>query len=157
MALSQRKAVRRHRRTVTEKGGSPTLSATVKSVLWALPVSVAMGLLLLLLATWLLLMTPDPDRYRTAVGYTLPYVAILAGGFAATRLNRRRSALLCGLMLGAAWLLILAFGGLCLPQMTKALSLGLRFGALLLVLPVALLGAWAGTRQKEKRHRHRRH
>ena len=103
-----KKAARRHRRTATEKEAIP-LSATMKCVLWALPITMAAGLLLLLLSTALLLSTKDPDRYHTAAALAVLYCTAFLGGLIAVRLSHRRSPLLCGLC--EAVLLILLFLG----------------------------------------------
>lgn len=158
MSASRKKAARRRRRTVTEREGHSPLSTAVRSVLLALPITVATGLLLLFIATALLLTAKDPDRYHTAVGYAAVYLTALIGGFAALRLNRRQAPLLCGLCEGALLLVLLMAIGLFLPTAWKHGN-----GAALTVLThaclplVAVLGALLGTRTARERHRRKRH
>lgn len=150
MTVRTKKAARRRRRTVTER------ETTVKSILLALPVTVATGLLLLFITTALLLCTGDPDRYHTVAGYVLIYATAFIGAFAAVRINRRRAPLLCGLGAGASLLLLITVVGLCLPaawRNTTPVALSLLTHALL--LPAALLGAFAAARKAERRRRHR--
>lgn len=152
MSISRKKAARRHRRSVTEGG------ATVKSILWALPITVATGLLLLFIATALLMCASDPDRYHTVAGLALIYLTALIGGFAAVRLNRRSAPLLCGLGEGILLLVLLLAVGLLLPTALKSgrptgITL-LTHGALLLA---ALIGALLGARPaRDQRKRKRR-
>ncbi len=157
MSVSKKKAARRRRRTVTEKEGSFTLSATAKSVLGALPITVVTGLLLLLLFTALLLRVKDPNRYQTITGCTLLYLSAFVGGFAALRLNHRRAPLLCGLGEGTLLLAIWALIGLFLPTAWKGdTSAVLSLLAHVCLLPAAALGAWAGSRGSGQRKRRRK-
>ncbi|MBQ8356366.1 MAG: hypothetical protein IJX39_01000 [Clostridia bacterium] len=149
------KAARRHRRTATEQEGAPTLSALMKSVLVALPITVTVGLLLLLLSSVLLLSAKDPDRYHTGVAFTLLYLTAFIGGAIATRLQHRRAPLFCGLGEALLLLLFITVLAFCLPDawghsMSGALALLTR----LLLLPASLAGALLAARQKKKTRRH---
>lgn len=150
-----KKAARRHRRTATEKEGALSLSTTMKCVLWALPITVAVGLLLLLLSSALLLATKDPDRYHTAAALTVLYVTAFVGGLIATRLCHRRAPLLCGLCEAVLLILLFTVLALCLPDEWKhtqqgAVSLLFR----VLLFPASVLGSFWGARQKKAKHRH---
>lgn len=150
-----KQAARRHRRTATEKEGVVTLSKTMKCVLWALPITMAVGLLLLLLSSALLLATKDPDRYHTAAALISLYITAFSGGLIATRLCHRRSPLLCGLCEAA--LLILAFTvlSLCLPDAWRhAHSGGFALLTRVLLLPATMIGAFLGARKTKIKRRH---
>lgn len=150
-----KQAARRHCRTATEKEGAITLSKTMKCVLWALPITMAVGLLLLLLSTALLLSTKDPDRYHTAAALAALYITAFLGGLIATRLCHRRSPLLCGLC--EALLLIVTFTvlSLCLPdEWRHTQSGGFALLSRVLLLPATMVGAFMGARKKKVKRRH---
>lgn len=152
---SKPRKTRRRRRTATEKQGGFTLYDTLKRVLWALPITIAAGLLLLLLSTALLLAGKDPDRYHTAAALTVLYITAFLGGMIATRLCHRRSPLLCGLCEALLLLLTITVLSLFLPDDWKhEASGGISLLLRVLLLPAATLGAFLGARQKKpKRHR----
>ena len=131
-----------------------SLLSVAKSSLIALPIAIALGMLLLLLATALLLTTKDPDRYHTAAGLVALYLAALFGGMIATRCHRRRAPLLCGLGLTLAFLLLLLLISLILPDAGHTYSGALRVGLYALLFPAAEVGALLGAREK-KQHTHR--
>ena len=148
MTVHSKKAAKRRRRTVSEK------EETIKSVLRALPVTAGIGLLLLFITAALLMQTSDPHRHHAVAGYALVYVTAFAGAFTATRINRRRAPLLCGLGEGAALLILITVAGLCLPNAPAG---GISAGASLLMhallLPASLLGAFTAARQSKRRRR----
>ena len=151
----KQKAARRHRRTATEKDGAVTLSSTVKCVLCALPISMAVGLLLLLLSGMLLLATKDPDRYHTATALAVLYITAFSGGLIATRLCHRRSPLLCGLCEALLLLLLITVLSLFLPdEWHHTQSGGIALLVRVMLLPAAVLGAFLGARQKKIKRRH---
>ena len=153
MFRQNRKAARRHRPT-KEKAGAPTLSSTVKCILWAFPVTVGVGLLLLFGATALLLLTKDPDRYHSAVGLLLVYLTVCIGGAVATAFCRRRFPLLCGGGTALLWVLLLTVLSFCVPREWRqdtAWSIALL--QRLLLLPAALTGGWLTARRSRRRRR----
>ena len=157
MSVSKKpkKAARRHRRTATEKEGAISLSSTMKCVLWALPITMAVGLLLLLLSTALLLATKDPDRYHTATALAVLYVTAFAGGLIATRLCHRRSPLLCGLCESVLLILLFTVLSFCLPDAWKHTGQGgISLLYRVLLFPATMLGAFRGARQKRTKRRH---
>ena len=149
----QRKAARRHRRTPDREGG-PTLCTVCKRVLPALPITVAVGLLLLFAAAALLLLTKDPGRYVGVAALAVLYLTALSGGFLATRLARRRLPLLCGVIEGLFLLIFCTVTGLFMPDAwhggTSNVAAAL-IGALL--FPTAIAGALAGAKRKNRRYR----
>lgn len=152
----KKKAAKRPRRTVTEREGAPALSVTAKSALLALPVTVAVGLLLLCIFSALLLTTADPDRYHTAAGLSVLYTTACLGGMIAIRLNRRRAPLICGLCEGLLVLIFVTVLGLFLPNgWEHQRSVGIDLLTRLLLFPAALIGAFLAARQPKRRH-HRR-
>lgn len=150
----QRKAARRHRRTAMDREGAPTLFTVFKRVLPALPITVAVGLLLLFVTAALLLLTKDPGRYYTPIALAVLYLTALVGGFIATRLARRRLPLLCGITEGAFLLIFCTVTGLFMPEAWHGgISGGIAALTRLLLLPVAVLGALVGAREKNRRYR----
>ena len=150
-----RQAARRHRRTATDKEGSITLSQTMKCVLLALPITMAVGLLLLLLSTALLLTTKDPNRYHAVAALAVLYVTAFLGGLIATRLCHRRSPLLCGACEAALLILLFTVLSLFLPDEWRHAGSGV-FALLsrILLLPATMLGAFLGAKRKKAGHRH---
>lgn len=129
----------------------------LRGTLLALPVTLLCGLALLLLGTALLMMTKDPDRYHAVLSLPLLYLTAFLGGFIATRMAERRSAVLCGLCEGLCLLVLFSLLALCLPRDWAANGAG--YSRILLRLPLlvaSLLGALAGAK-KQARRRHRRH
>ena len=152
MSDKQRKAARRTRRIMQSE--PRTLSTLLKSVLLALPATVAMGLLLLVITTAILLSTKDPDRYRPAVGLVLLYLTAFLGGVFSTALYQKRSPALCGLFEGILLLLITATPALFLQENAQT---GAALGLLLrcVILPASLVGAMLCARKPKKRRKHR--
>jgi putative membrane protein (TIGR04086 family) len=150
-----KKAARRHRRTTTEKEGAISLSQTMKCVLWALPITMAVGLLLLLLSAALLLTTKDPDRYHTATALAVLYITAFSGGLIATRLCHRRSPLLCGLCEAVLLILLFTVLSLCLPDAWRhTQSGGIALLSRVLLLPATVIGAFLGAKKKGAKRRH---
>ncbi|MBQ8716939.1 MAG: YrzE family protein [Clostridia bacterium] len=150
-----KQAARRHRRTATEKDGAITLSKTMKCVLWALPITVAVGLLLLLLSTALLLATKDPDRYHTAAALACLYITAFLGGLIATRLCRRRSPLLCGLCEAVLLIVLFTVLAFCLPDGWRhTQSGGFALLTRILLLPATMIGSFVGARKRTAKRRH---
>ena len=150
MLLRKNTALHPRRAPTVERPQS--FSAMMKCVLFALPVTVLLGALLLLGLTALLLRTADPARYHTAVGLAALYLIAAMGGHLATRLYERRAPLLCGFFEGVCLVLVLSLPALFLPSSFEngALTLLLR----LLILPACICGAWLCAR-KRKTRRHR--
>lgn len=143
-----------HKRRMLKNERPQSFSAMMKCVLYALPVTVLLGALLLLGITALLLRTADPNRYHTAVGIAALYLIAAMGGMLATKLYGRRAPLLCGLFEGLCLMLVLSLPSLFLPSSFEngALTLLLR----LLILPACVCGACLGARKRKMRHRRTR-
>jgi len=157
MTAKRKKAARRGGYSPSDSEGSTAFSAVAKSVFMALPLTVALGLLLLFLATALLLLTNDPDRYHTAAALVVLYVTAFGGGAIATRIHHRRACLLCGLAEGVLLLLLFALIALCLPDAWKHASTGARaIGLRAAMILASLVGALVAARQRKQRKRHRR-
>lgn len=131
------------------KSEAVSLQSVFKSVLLTLPIVAALGLVLLLVTTAVLLKTGDPDAYHTAAGLALLYLVALLGGAIATRFHGRRTPLFCGLAMGAAMLLLLLVLSLALPDSGHAYKATLRVGQHALLFPVTLVGAMLGAREKK--------
>ena len=153
MSKQKKKAARKHR--ATEHSGAPDLGSLMKCALCALPITAGMGLLLLLLTAALLMKTGDPNRYHTAAGLALLYVTAALGGMIATRLYRRRSPLLCGLVEGVLLLLLVTAAAFFLPDELRVTpARGAAILTRVLLVPTALAGAW--TARKKARPARRR-
>lgn len=152
MLLRKNTALRQRRALTAERPQS--FSAMMKCVLYALPVTVLLGALLLLGSTALLLRTADPNRYHGVVGLALLYLIAAMGGHLSTRLYERRAPLLCGFFEGLCLMLVLSLPSLFLPSSFEngALTLLLR----LLILPACIGGACLCARKRKPRHRRAR-
>ncbi len=129
----------------------PQPSSVWKSALLALPITVAVALLLLLLSTLALLATKDPIRHKTIVGIAVLYLSGAVGGVVCTRLCGRQFPLLSGLLVGAGLFVLFTVPALFLRgEISKLAGLLLRAPVVL----TALGGAALGCREK-KRRRHR--
>ncbi len=145
MSLKQRKAARR------PHAATPRKSTLGRCTLLALPLTVAVGLLLLVFLTALLLATKDPGRYVGGIGPVALFLTALVGGMLCVRLYGRRSPLLCGLLMGICLVLLFTVPSFFSGNTLRAGSLFLRT----LALPFAVLGSMLGAKQKRRR-RHRR-
>lgn len=123
-----------------------------KSALLALPLTLAWGLLLLLLGAALLMTTKDPMRYQGGVSIAMLLVTGLFGGICTARICRRRFPVLCGLLIGAELLLVLTVPALLLPKTLGAWGAS-GFLLRLLLFPLALAGAFLACRKKATRRR----
>ena len=142
------------------RGGSSevvSLGSVLKSVLFAAPIALATGVLLILLAAAILSATGDPLKYHTVMGLFLIYLTALLGGTLATRLHGRRTPLLCGVMMGSLLLLLLLMLALILPNSGHEYSTAMQIGLHALLFPATVIGALLGARKKRtkghKRHR----
>lgn len=157
MSDRKKKAARKHRSSALQGDGAPNLGSLMKCALCALPITVAVGLLLLFITTALLLLGKNPDRYRTVAAPALLYITAFFGGMIATRLYRRRSPLLCGLTEAILLLFLLTATAFFLPDGWKnTVSTGLSLLMRVLILPVSLGGALLAARKKTSK-RKRRH
>lgn len=153
--MSLHKKPRHTRRTTSE--GTLRLSTPLRATLFALPVTLLVGLLLLLGATALLLSTKDPDRYHRILSLPMLYLTAFLGGMIAARFAHRRAPFLCGTALGILLAVLFSLLALLLPDTLSANSAGyLKFLLRLVVIPASLLGAVLGAREKKRKHpRHR--
>lgn len=142
MPHKQKKAARRSHATTPQK----TLH---RCALFALAVTAAVGLLLLLFLSAVLLSTNDPGRYATGAGLAALLLTAMIGGTVCVRLYGRRSPVLCGLLMGACLVVAVSVPSLFHPGTTHASAFLLRT----LALPCALLGAFLGAKQKKRRRR----
>ena len=157
MSDQKKKAVRKRRRPQTERGGAPNLGSLMKCALGALPITAAVGLLLLFIATALLMTGKDPDRYHTAVGLGLLYLTAMIGGMIATRLYRRHSPLLCGLAEGVLLLFLITLAAFFLPDGWKnGTSGGIAVLTRVLLFPASLCGALLAARGGSPKRKKRR-
>ena len=151
MPYSNKPKTSRSRRNGGTSPKNP-LSALAKSVLIALPVTLGVGLLLLLGTTALLLCTKDPGRYSAVAGIAVLYVTALLGGVITTALFDRRSPVLCGTVMGLILFLLLCIPSL-FPSQNGIQNAGIAFLARLALLPATLIGALLCTKKKKKRRR----
>jgi hypothetical protein len=128
-----------------------SLAALLKCVLLALPFTVLLGALLLLICTALLSLSPNPIRYTRVAALLCLYLTAALGGMLTTRLYGKRAPIPCGLASGVLLMLCLALPALFSPQ-GAAGTLIVR----LLVLPAALVGAVIAARKRKTRPASRR-
>ena len=149
-----KKRNRRHSAAGAEK--NPTLLSSLKAALISLPITLVLGLCLLLLATALLLSTKDPDRYHSTVALPILYLTALLGGMIATRIAHRHAPFVCGVSTGVLLVVLFSLLALILPDSQSAVGTGyITFFLRLVVIPASMLGAFWGAREKkQKRHRH---
>jgi len=149
----------KHPKRITKRRSVPhedvTVKSIFKSVFLALPIAAAIGLLLLLPVTALLLRSKDPNAYHTAAGLTLLYLVTLLGGIIAARLHHRRAPLFCGLAMGSAILLTLLVLSLILPDSAHSYTPALRVGQHALLFPAAVAGALLGAKKQTAGSRRR--
>ena len=139
----------------TKKDGNALYPTLGKPILLSLPITLAIGMLLLLGSASLLLTTKDPGRYPAVVGPILLYLTALIGGMIAARLAHRRLPLVCGLGHGILLALTIALIALFLPQSEHASSsIGLAALTHAGVVLASLLGSVLSGRQKRRRRRH---
>ena len=140
----------------TEAGLIHVLSAA----LFALPVTAAVGLVLLLIVTAVACANPDPDSLTTPLSLAALGLTALLGGLVAARRGQSRS-LLCGATLGLLLTLLLLGASLFYGEdMRQQLTLGvsspvswsLHGGVVLLA---SLGGKLGGRRKTSSKHHHR--
>ena len=127
-----------------------SFSAMISCVLKALPVTVLLGALFLLIATALLLSLQDPVHYRQIAGLGVLYLTAATGGAIATLFYGRRAPVLCGFFEGVCLLVMLAIPSLFTTStISPTLALLLR----LAVVPSAMLGALVCAGKRKTRQR----
>lgn len=152
MPQKRNQAARRRKAAMREPGAHafPTL---FKSVLLAFPICAAVGLLLVLLSTAILIKTADPDRYHLPAGVISLLLSAFLGGGIAARLHAKRAPVLCGACLGLLCFVFLTVMALILPHSatgSPAISLLLRLS----LIPISIFGAMLFAQKRRKHHRH---
>ena len=142
---------RTKKRTKTRAGAR--LAPWLRGVLIAVPITLGVGLLLLLLATRILLTTKDPGANHRVVGVLICFLCTLLGGWIASRLAGRSAPLLCGAGMGLCLFALLSFAaffpiGNADPTTSAFLRLGLRVA----LIPTALCGSFLGAKSKKRKH-----
>ncbi len=143
------------RRQRAASSDTVSLASVLKSTLLAAPIAIALGMLLLLGMTAILLTAKDPDRYHTAAGLVAIYLTALLGGTLTTRMHGRRAPLFCGLAMAFLMLLLLLVVSLILPESGHTYTNALHIGLHALLFPAAVVGALLGAREKKTPRRHR--
>ncbi len=144
---------KRNKRAKTSKtsGIATLLRAASLSLLITIPLS----LLLLLLAAALLLKVNDPGSTIGVTGIAVLFISSLLCGVLATRLHRRKTPLLCGITSGILLLLFLCIASALLPTDKAPHSLLITLLLHVMILPLTILGAKLGGREKRKHKYHR--
>ncbi len=147
--------------TKEEASAEAGLIRVLSAALFALPVTAAVGLILLLIVTAVAYANPDPDSLTTPLSLAALALTALLGGVVAARRGQGRT-LLCGLMLGLLLTLLLLLLSLLFgDEARKQLTLGLTSPVLWLlhggvVFLSALGGKLGGRRRSQSNHHHRR-
>ena len=150
MAYTESRAKRR----VKNEGGTGALD-TVKSSFMGCGAAIVVALLLWFVSAAVAYANADPDTFVGTFGLATSYISAIAAGFVSVRINKR-NALVCGLMSGTAFALLLFLvsrffdesysSGYSLP-----ISIALRASTLLM----SVLGAFIGIHKKSKPRRRR--
>ena len=122
----------------------------------AILLAAAIGILLLLLCTALLLSTKNPGKYGYAASLSVLYLTAALTGALAAILHRRRATLISGLLAGVGLLLLLLPFACFLPRATgdsAALRIWLYAAIPLASTVGALLTARVPTRSGRHKHR----
>lgn len=127
---------------------SSSFKAALGGSLFALPISLILGLIFLLIAAGVASAMQDPDRFLTPLGLAVRGLTALCGGFIAAR-RAERAPLLCGLLFGGIIVIALFLGALCFGDTSRTmLTLGLsaagRAGLYALTVAAATGGALIG-------------
>lgn len=126
-------------------------AAAFMAALFALPVAVIIGLVLLLIVTAVAYADPDPDRLTTPLSLGALGLTALLDGLVAARRGRGQpllGGLLSGLLLALLLLgLSLFFGDEARAQLTLGASALVRWGLHGGVVALSLLGAKLGSRR----------
>ncbi len=150
--------VMEHRKSAKKKN-TPELSgasAVIRSSFIGAGFGAALSVVLLFVATLIAYANADPDSVTGALGLAASYIAALAAGFCAVRINRQ-NALICGALCGFLLALLSFFVSLffdnsfsaCYPLIA---SLGLRAATVLM----SVLGAYAGLHRSTGKRRKKR-
>ena len=129
---------------------------TVKGVLWGIGATAATGIALLILATAIACVLPDPSAYIAPLALLALMPSMFSGGFTATK-RLGGSPILCGVLTGgavtvASMLLCLVLRALPSSHYTFMQSAALHFAA----VAFSILGALAGNIKRKPRRRKRR-
>lgn len=138
----------------TQTASRPTDSgfkAALGGALFALPISLLVGVVFLLIAAGAAASLPDPDRLLNPLGVAALELTALCGGLIAAR-RAERAPLLCGLLFGGVAVLALFIGSLCFSDETRqtvawGLPAGARAGMYALTVAVSALGAVIGRKR----------
>lgn len=159
LASAERRHPTANRFAATENHGETsaegTFSTSLMAALFALPITVAIGLVLLLIVTAVAYSQPDPDSLSTPLSLGALGLTSLLGGLVAARRGRSRG-LFCGFLSGLLFTLLLLgaslfFGDDTKTQLTLGFSAPLTWGLHIVVVLLALLGAKIGSHRPEKR------
>ena len=150
-------AVGRHFSDEAEASAEGGWTSSLLAALFALPVAVLIGFLLLLITTAVAYTNADPDALTTPLSLVALGMTALMGGTVAG-VRGYRHPLLSACFLGLMLLLLLLGGSLFYSDELRAqLSVGIsalgRWGMRLSVLPLSLLGGRIGKKRDRERHR----
>ena len=138
MSASTRKKGKKFARTDERDNGSEFIKSTV----WGVVTSVALSLILTLVSSFLLMLTPDPDSLTSLVSYLITGISLFTGGIVAARMSDTVSA---SVLSGVLYTVIV----FSLHLITNANSTGDCAGALLMLAypAVSLLGGLVGRKR----------
>ncbi len=127
-----------------------------KKMCCALILTMALGTLLLLPVTAILLATDDPAAMMRPAALCLSFLTALFGGMIAAKISRGHSPVLFAAALGVLLALLYLVASLFLPDGWVAHPMGgISHLARALLIPATMLGALLATRKKKaKRYHH---
>lgn len=132
------------------------IPCTVSGIL----ISVAVILLLSIIVSAIIYQTDDPAIYVAPAAYSVLYVSALMGGFMAARFNKK-SALLCGLIVGCGLILLTFIISLTIPkELSTDYGIIENISLRLAIIVCSIIGAFIGvsdrsTVKKRKNHKKR--
>lgn len=147
-------------RVESEPASEDSFTAALMAALFALPITAIIGLIFLLIVTAVAYGSPDPDALTTPLSLSVLGLTSLLGGLVASR-RRGTRPILCGLLLGLLWTLLLwavslLFGDEARSQLTLGFPApalwGLHGGAVLISMLGGKLGGRRAVRAQKPHH-----
>ena len=137
-----------------KKEGVAGLASLLCAALLSLLITIPLSMLLLLLAAALLLRLDDPGAAASVVSIAILFICAMLCGLIAVRLHRRRLPLLSGTVAGLLLLFCLCIVSAFMPATTASHSLLITLLLHAALLPLSILGAKLGGREKKKKRFH---
>lgn len=147
----------RHSRQ-NEVAERPFFLRLARAIVRVLPLTLAAGLILSLIAAIIANSRPDPEPLLLPLALCISVIMSLLGGWLMFR-SCRQACLWCGLTYGGALVLLFSITAWMLPAETSsAISTGIRWalrgGMILFSVFGAMMGSYAPRKKRKKKKRH---